>query len=78
MVLTVSFALSLVTGLYCHHRSSPQRKLGISVGMPGPHDFAVRAQHRSPSMLPRPSHPAPNVRDDGDTPLFSGTGQREM
>jgi hypothetical protein len=29
-------------------------------------------------MPPRPPHPAPNVRDDGDTPLFSGTGQREM
>jgi hypothetical protein len=22
----------------------------------------------------RPSHPAPNVRDDRDTPLFSGAG----
>jgi hypothetical protein len=26
----------------------------------------------------RPSHPAPNVRDDRDTPLFSGAGWREV
>ncbi|MGC1554310.1 MAG: hypothetical protein WA806_16165, partial [Bradyrhizobium sp.] len=24
---------------------------------------------------PRPPHPAPNVRDDRDTPLFSGAGR---
>jgi hypothetical protein len=57
MVLTVSFALSLVTGLSCHHRlrgvsgllglTSPFRKLDASVGASGPHDFAVR--QRTPS-----------------------------
>jgi hypothetical protein len=26
----------------------------------------------------RPSHPTPNVRDDRDTPLFSGAGWREQ
>src|ERR1700722_5134266 len=26
----------------------------------------------------RPPHPAPNVRDDRDTPLFSGAGWREV
>jgi hypothetical protein len=46
MVLTVSFGLSLVIGLSCHHhrrnaQSIPGR-LGIGVEMPGPHDFAVR------------------------------------
>jgi hypothetical protein len=53
MVLTVSFALSPVTGLFCHRRQrikfclSPVgptqlRKLDASVGASGPHDFAVR------------------------------------
>jgi hypothetical protein len=52
MVLTVSSALSLVTGLSCHHRlrgvsgplalASPFRKLDASVGASGPHDFTVR------------------------------------
>jgi hypothetical protein len=27
------------------------------------------------STLPRPSHPAPNVRDDRDTPLLAGPGR---
>jgi hypothetical protein len=41
---TVSFVLSQETGLCCllHLRESSSRKLDISVGMPGPHDFAVR------------------------------------
>jgi hypothetical protein len=44
MVLTVSFVLFPVTGLSCHRRSRDRtRRLGISVGMPEPHDFAVRA-----------------------------------
>jgi len=43
MVLTVSFALSLVTGLSCHHRLADHpTKLDASVGASGPHDFAVR------------------------------------
>jgi len=48
MVLTVSFALSLVTGLFCHHRlRDTSRTLDASVGASGPHDFAVRVLHRS-------------------------------
>jgi hypothetical protein len=50
MVLTVSFVLSPVTGLYCHRRrrdAEHRRQLDISVGMSGPHDFAVRAQRHS-------------------------------
>jgi len=52
MVLTVYFALSLVTGLSCHHRSQEtckqlaSRELDASVGASGPHDFAVRARLR--------------------------------
>jgi hypothetical protein len=54
MVLTVSFALSPVTGLVCHRRrrneAPPRARLGkgafrrldASVGASGPHDFAVR------------------------------------
>ena len=43
MVLTVSSALSLVTGLVCHHRRRNfSRQLDASVGASGPHGFAVR------------------------------------
>ena len=61
---------------------SPARsscELGISVGMPGPRDFPVResfgrlAQRLRPK-LSRPSHPAPNVRDDREAPLLSERG----
>jgi hypothetical protein len=46
MVLTVSSALSLMTGLFCHHRrrdAKHHRQLDASVGASGPHGFAVRA-----------------------------------
>src|SRR2546423_13679540 len=43
MVLTVSFALSPVTGLCCHCRQQvPTCQLDASVGASEPHDFAVR------------------------------------
>src|ERR1700735_3447476 len=45
MVLTAYFALSPVTGLVCHrHRRDAKhhRQLDTSVGVSGPHDFAVR------------------------------------
>jgi hypothetical protein len=45
MVLTVSFALSQVTGRSCHLRqrdAKHHRQLDTSVGVSGPHDFAVR------------------------------------
>ncbi len=62
MVLTVSFALSPVTGLVCHRRLriksclSPVgptrlRKLDASVGASGPHDFAVRCNISRPLAL---------------------------
>jgi hypothetical protein len=64
MVLTVSFALFPVTGLDCHRRSrrTSPRELSTSVGVPEPHDFAVRSRlHKShskdqvpvPPKLPR-------------------------
>src|ERR1700736_6351562 len=52
MVLTVSFALSPVTGLVCHrHRRNHFRRLDTSVGASGPHDFAVRLTRRSSAAL---------------------------
>ena len=68
MVLTVSFVLSPVTGLFatviqwsCLHR------LDASIGASGPHDFAVRLgavrqQHVSVHRIP------PRVRDDREPP----------
>jgi hypothetical protein len=59
MVLTASFALSRVTGLCCHPRRRNRfHRLDASVGASGPHDFAVRCQHRPSSAQPRPPHPA--------------------
>ena len=84
MVLTAYNVLSLVTGLFCHHRvmrsditcvmRRHHHRLDASVGASGPHDFAVRVSivRRVPlarPTLPRPPHPVPNVRDDRDTPL---------
>jgi hypothetical protein len=66
---TAYFALSPVTGLVCHRRQrNCFRQLDASVGASGPHDFAVRAHRHSSLDMPRPSRPAPNVRDDRDTP----------
>ena len=42
MILTVSFVLFLVSGLFCRHR-----RFGSSVEMPGRRDFAVRLERSS-------------------------------
>jgi hypothetical protein len=71
MVLTAYFALSLATGLCCHHRRrNCFHQLDASVGASGPHDFAVRRLAPSSTRYQRPPHPAPNVRDDRETPLL--------
>jgi hypothetical protein len=49
-VLTVSFVISPVIGLDCHRRFACA-KLDASVEASGPHDFAVRVQHRSSAVL---------------------------
>ena len=60
---TAYFALSLVTGLSCHHRlADTSATLDASVGASGPHDFAVRKNsalvssatrvHRIPTLRP--------------------------
>jgi hypothetical protein len=78
MVLTVSFVLSLVIGLFCHHRqrnAKHRRRLDASVEAPRPHDFTVHGIATRRLATPRPSHPASNVRDDRDTPLLAGVGR---
>ena len=64
MVLTAYFALSLVTGLCCHHRpcdAKHHHELDASVGASGPHAFAVRAPCHSSfdiacvHRIPRPT-----------------------
>jgi hypothetical protein len=74
------YVLSPGTGLCCpRHRADRSAQLDLSVGRPGPHDFAVRksfgrlAQRLRPK-LSRPSHPAPNVRDDREAPLLIERG----
>jgi hypothetical protein len=62
--------------LSCHrHRQYRFRRLDTSVGVSGPHVFAVRFSIIRPHALarmtpPRPLHPAPNVRDDREAPLL--------
>ena len=81
MVLTVSFALSPVTGLVCHRRYAgiASRKLDASVGASGPHDFAVRDSATRPRDIHRTwrhhvHRTQPRVRDDRDTPLCGVDG----
>jgi hypothetical protein len=52
------------------------QELNASVGAPGPHAFAVRIQRVRLTRHLRPPHPAPNVRDDRDTPLVSAKSAR--
>ena len=53
MVLTAYFVLSPVTGLCCHRRPQEvaSRELDTSVGVSGPHDFAVRVSAVSSASL---------------------------
>jgi hypothetical protein len=51
--------------------------LSASLGAPGPHDFAVRCSIIRLLTLPRPSHPAPNTRDDREAPLLRKQDRQE-
>jgi hypothetical protein len=66
MVLTAYYVLSPVTGLSCHRRLvDTSTKLDTSVGVSGPHDFAVRfrvvrphtfvCRHRRVHRIPHPT-----------------------
>src|SRR3954454_20220455 len=73
MVLTVSSVISPVIGLCCHRRQRNYfRQLDTSVEASGPHDFAVRVQHRSSAVLSASTASRANVRDDRETPLCVG------
>jgi hypothetical protein len=63
----VSGLVVTVVGAMREHR----RQLDPSVGGSGPRDFAATLRVALVWRIPkRPPHPAPNVRDDRDTPLF--------
>jgi hypothetical protein len=70
----VSFVLSPVIGHCCHRHPQEalaSEELDASLEASGPHDFADRKLRRSSACaVSRPSLPAPNVRDDRDTPLL--------
>src|SRR3979490_3055601 len=69
MVLTAYFALSPVTGLFCHRRLADiSARLDAGVEASGPPDCAVRfsASRQKPIRVHRIP---PRVRDDRDTPL---------
>ncbi len=77
---TAYIAISSGTGLSCPRRqrdAKHHRQLDLSVGRPGPRDFAVRVSHVRPTCHPRPSHPRLTCRDDrAYVPLHRG-GIRE-
>ena len=69
---TTYFALSPGTGFVApvaHDARQKHRELGISSGMPGPHDFVVRAGASRLLSPSRPSQPASTYRDDAYVPL---------
>jgi hypothetical protein len=68
MVLTVSFVLSPVIGLVVTVAGG--KIFETQTWASGPHDFAVRVQHRSSAVLPCVHRIPPRVRDDRDTPLW--------
>src|SRR3982750_2500889 len=74
MVLTVSFVISPVIGLVVTVTLRVSAKLDASVEASGPHDFAVRVQHRS-SAVPNSVHRIPSrVRDDRERPSVGRDG----
>ena len=56
-------------------RRTVSHDLNASVGAPGPHDFAVRFKRPRQKRHQRPPHPAANVRDDRETPLWEAGRQ---
>jgi hypothetical protein len=79
MVLTVSSALSPVTGLVCHRRQwSCLRQLDASVGASGPHRFAVREISAFVNALACVHRILPRVRDDLEPPLVWDRTAKEV
>jgi hypothetical protein len=78
MVLTASFVISSAIGLFCRrHQWKCFRQFNASVEASGPHDFSVRTDAPRLRATVRPSHPAPNVRDDREAPLLRSAGWLE-
>ena len=78
MVLTVSFVLSPVIGLFCHRRrrSYLHRSLDASVEASGPHDFAVRVARLSSESAPASTASRPASVTIASRPcLRDGTGR---
>jgi len=72
---TAYSALSSETWLCClrHRRDAKHRRqLDTCLGVSGPHGFADSEQCHSSDDMPRPSHPALNVRDDAQRPSDRG------
>jgi hypothetical protein len=80
MVLTAYFVISSVSRALLPPSQATMRKhrrpLDISVGISGPHDFAVRDRRLRLVRSSRPPHPALHVRDDRDTPLLDSEAGR--
>ena len=53
-------------------------RLDASVEASGRHNFSVRIRRIRLMRQTRPSHPAPNVRDDREASLLSGAGRGEL
>ena len=72
-VLTVSSVLSLATGLFCHHHRRDAKLHRQFDAASGRRDHTASPSASSAARLAppkRPPHPAPNVRDDRETPLL--------
>ena len=80
MVLTASFALSPVIGLFCHrHLVDISTKLDASVEASGPHDFSVRSETNASRQKRRRVHRIPpRVRDDRERPFVRRDGEGYM
>jgi hypothetical protein len=55
-------------------KRSLHHQVNVSIETSEPHGFVVRLACARPSHARRPPHPAPNVRDDRETPLLSSAG----
>jgi hypothetical protein len=74
MVLTAYSALSPATGLFCHrHLARLLARLDTSVGVSGPHVFAVRIRRSRQLRHQRPPPPVPTSVTIASAPL-GGTG----
>jgi hypothetical protein len=71
---TAYSALSPVTGFLATVAGGLIRRLDTSIGVSGPHGFAVRETRRSSRAHPRPPHPAPTFVTIASAPLAEQDG----